>query len=67
LSDEPKPRKKFELEAIDIIALAGVALVVGGIAMVSKPGALIVLGALLLFYAFALARPRAPRAPREES
>jgi hypothetical protein len=59
---------KASLELVDAIAIVGLACVVGGIFLIYRPAALIVLGALLLFYAFVIsAKPKAPAKPREES
>jgi hypothetical protein len=59
---------KSSLELVDVIAIVGLACLVGGIAWIYRPAALIVLGAFLLFYAFVIsAKPKAPAKPREES
>jgi hypothetical protein len=61
--------KKSSLELVDWIAIVGLVCLVAGIAWIYKPAALIVLGLLLLFYAFvvSMAKPKAPDKPREES
>lgn len=61
-------RNKSSVELVDVIAIVGLACLVGGIFLIYRPAALIVLGVLLLFYAFVIsAKPKAPAKPREES
>jgi hypothetical protein len=56
------------VDAVDVVAIAGLVMLVAGIALIYRPAALIVLGALLLFYAFVIsAKPKAQAGPREES
>jgi hypothetical protein len=61
-------QKKSSVELVDVIAIVGLVSLVGGIGWIYKPAALIVLGALLLFYAFVVSlKPKADEKPREES
>ncbi len=46
--------KKFD--TADLIGLAGLVSLIGGVAMWSKPAALVTLGALLLVYAYVTAK-----------
>jgi len=50
------PRKKL-LDKSDLIALIGLTLFIAGIGWRSRPIAAIVLGTLLMFYAYATAKP----------
>ncbi len=60
---DPKPAR-FAKE--DAVALFGLALLIAGIAWIYKPAALIVLGALLLVYAFVLQiKPKAESKARQ--
>lgn len=68
MSDAEASKGKFTVEGVDVVAIAGLVLLVVGIALIYRPAALIVLGALLLFYAFVIsAKPKAQAGPREES
>ena len=53
-----KSKEKFSIDAHDVVALAGLAILIAGIFLIYRPAALIVLGGLLMYYAFVTA-PRA--------
>lgn len=68
MSDAETSKRKLIVDAVDVVAIAGLVMLVAGIALIYRPAALIVLGALLLFYAFVIsAKPKAQAGPREES
>jgi hypothetical protein len=55
MTDNPIETKPARFAKEDAVALLGLSLLIAGIAWIYRPAALIVLGALLLVYAFVLA------------
>jgi hypothetical protein len=48
-------KQKFSIDAHDVVAIAGLAILIAGIFLVYRPAALIVFGAITVYYAWVTA------------
>ena len=61
-----KSQKQGAIAKEDLLALLGLLFLISGIFLVYRPAALIVLGLLLIVYAFVLETKKKAASPREE-